>query len=181
MPALEEQIEPANEDEEGKEEEQKERDEMYSSDRDSDNASTDHDEENIRNGTREDVRDGDVTDEDEGVASGEEVERGNAVEIGEVVECGEDDDPKKLHWTRIQDIFTDQRTAPHEQTLFKNIIIDGHTPELDIFWSLMPLSPAKLLQIVRDGAEKANCTLSWNLDHINATLCIIFGGPNSKK
>ena len=60
---------------------------MYSSDRDSDNASTDHDEENISNGTIEDVRDGDVTDEDDGVASGEEVERGNAVEIGEVVEC----------------------------------------------------------------------------------------------
>ncbi len=79
MAALEEQIEPANEDEEDKEEEEKERDEMYSSDRDTDNASTDHDEENIINGTREDVRDGEVTDEDEGVASGEEAEKDNAV------------------------------------------------------------------------------------------------------
>ncbi len=97
------------------------------------------------------------------------------------MECGADDDPKQLHWTRIHDIFTDQRTAPHEQTFFKNIILDGHTPELDIFWSLMPLSPAKLLQIVRGGAEKANCTLTWNLDHINAALCIIFGGAQFKE
>jgi hypothetical protein len=50
MPALEEQIEPANEDgdDEDLEGEEKERDEMYSSDRDSDNESTDHDETNIR-------------------------------------------------------------------------------------------------------------------------------------
>ncbi len=50
MPALEEQIEPANEDgdDEDLEGEEKERDEMYSSDRDSDNESTDYDERNVR-------------------------------------------------------------------------------------------------------------------------------------
>jgi hypothetical protein len=68
MPALEDQIEPANDDEEGKEEEQKERDGMYSSDRDSDNESTDYDEGNIR--SREEAREGGVTDEDEGIADG---------------------------------------------------------------------------------------------------------------
>jgi hypothetical protein len=101
--------------------------------------------------------------------------------IGEFVECGDDDDPQQLHWTRIKDIVTDQRTAPRQQTYFKNFIIDDRTPELDIFWSLRPLSPAKLLQIVRDGAEKANCQLSWSLDHINATLCINFGGAQFKE
>jgi hypothetical protein len=45
----------------------------------------------------------------------------------------------------------------------------------------MPLSPAKLLQIVRDGAAKANCTLTWTEDHINAALCIIFGGAQFKE
>jgi hypothetical protein len=45
----------------------------------------------------------------------------------------------------------------------------------------MPLSPEKLLSIVREGAEKANCSLTWNLDHIMAALCIIFGGAQFKE
>ncbi len=59
--------------------------------------------------------------------------------------------------------------------------MDDRTAEIDIFLALMPLSPEKLLGIVREGAEKANCSLTWNLDHILAALCIIFGGAQFKE
>ena len=45
----------------------------------------------------------------------------------------------------------------------------------------MPVSPEKLLSVVREGAEKANCRLNWNMDHILAALCIIFGGAQFKE
>jgi hypothetical protein len=44
----------------------------------------------------------------------------------------------------------------------------------------MPLSPEKLLGIVREDADKANCLLTWKLDNILAALCIIFGGAQFK-
>jgi hypothetical protein len=86
-----------------------------------------------------------------------------------------------LTWTRIKDIAIGQRTDTNEDTVFKNICIDDRTTELDIFLALMPVSPEKLLSIVRAGAEKANCKLNWNSDHILAALCFIFGGAQFKE
>ncbi len=96
MPALEGQIEPANEDDEADAVgEENERDGMYESDRDSDNQSTDSFEtDNI--GWEDRVRETDVTDESEGECEGEEEERGVTVDIGKTVVCGADNDPQRL-------------------------------------------------------------------------------------
>jgi hypothetical protein len=72
-----------------------------------------------------------------------------------------------------------RKEATHETT-FKNIRINGETTELDIVWALMPLKLDDLLQIVRNGADTANCNLVWDADHINAALCAIFGGAQFK-
>jgi len=127
------------------------------------------------------VRETELTDESDGECEGEEKERGDTVEMGETVVCGADDDPQRLTWTRIKDIYEDAREGPHEATFFKNLIIDDRTPELDIFWSLMPVSPEKLLSIVRDGALKAKDKRAWTIDDIHAALCIIFGGAQFKE
>ncbi len=83
MAALEGQIEPANEDDEADADaEENARDEMYTSDRDSDNQSTDSFEtDNI--GWKDRVRETDLTDKSEGECEGEEEERGVTVDIGE--------------------------------------------------------------------------------------------------
>jgi hypothetical protein len=47
--------------------------------------------------------------------------------------------------------------------------------------SLMPVSPEKLLSIVRDGALKAKDKRAWTIDDIHAALCIIFGGAQFKE
>jgi hypothetical protein len=133
MPALEGQIEPANEDdEEDADGEENARDEMYDSDRDSDNQSTDsYEADNI--GWEDRVRETELTDESEGECEGEEKERGDTIDMGETVVCGADDDPQRLTWTRIKNIYEDAREGPREATFFKNVIIDDRTPELDIF------------------------------------------------
>ncbi len=107
---------------------------------------------------------------------GKDMNDGDGVQSGETVVCGDDDDPKRLTWIRIKDIETGQRTADHQRIFSKNLVIDDRTVELDIFLALMPLSPENLLGIVCEGADKANCSLTWNLDHIWAALCIIFWG-----
>jgi hypothetical protein len=178
MASTEDQIEPANEEEDDEEADDGESE----SDRDSGNQSTDSEGQTLK--PQED-KDDDVTDDDLGSVNEDNDQNcwmdGNCVQIGESVECGDDDDPKQLTWTRIKDIETDTRTAKHEQTFFKNLVIDDRTAELDIFLALMPVSPEKLLSIVREGAQKANCKLNWNLDHIFAALCIIFGGAQFKE
>jgi hypothetical protein len=121
MPALEGQIEPANEDdEEDADGEDNARDEMYESDRDSDNQSTDsYEDDNI--GWADRVRETELTDESDGECEGEEKERGDTVDMGETVVCGADNDPQRLTWTRIKDIYEDAREGPHEATFFKNL------------------------------------------------------------
>ena len=119
MAALEGQIEPANEDDdEDADGEENARDEMYDSDRDSDNQSTDsYEADNI--GWEDRVRETELTDESEDECEGEEKERGDTVDLGETVVCGSDDDPQRLTWTRIKDIFVDARQSPREATLKK--------------------------------------------------------------
>ncbi len=48
----------------------------------------------------------------------------------------------------------DPRTERHEDTVFKNLRINDGTTELDIFLALLPLSPERLLEIVRDSASE---------------------------
>jgi hypothetical protein len=120
MTSTEDQIEPANEDDadEESDENERQRDNMYDSERDSDNQSTDVGEESWYG---EPETDSNVTEDDEGaVEEGKEDERGDEVEIGETVSCGANNDPKRLTWTRIKDIATDQRTDKNEDTVFKN-------------------------------------------------------------
>jgi hypothetical protein len=180
MTSVEETIEPANEDDEDEQSYGGDIDEMNRPlDTDSDTMSCDSE----GRGKEQDNDDED-TDEDDRVIEAnddKDMNDGDGVEIGETIVCGDDDDPKRLTWTRIKDIETDQRTADHEQTFFKNLIIDDRTAELDIFLAFMPLWPEKILSIVREGADKANCSLTWNLDHILAALCIIFGKAQFKE
>ena len=120
MTSTEDQIEPANEDDQDEEsdDEERQRDNMYDSERDSDNQSTDVGEELWY---VEPETDGNVTEDDEGeVEEGKEDERGDETMVGETVSCGGEDDPKRLTWTRIKDIATDQRTDKNEDTAFKD-------------------------------------------------------------
>jgi hypothetical protein len=181
MASLEADIEAAEDEDSDSEPDiqEKERDEVYSSDRDSGNQSKDSDDEDNYQRSKEQEKEEDDTDEDTGEAKegGEDCEEdpdGNVVKMGETVVCGDDEDPKRLTWTRVQDILEDQRTANKEDIFFKNLRMNDRMMEMDIFLALMPVQPETLLAIVRAGSEKANCRLTWTLDHIMAALCIIF-------
>ncbi len=62
------------------------------------------------------MRETELTDESESECKGEEKERGESVDLGETVVCRSDDDPQRLTWTRIKDIFADARQSPREAT-----------------------------------------------------------------
>ena len=129
---------------------------------------------------REDV-DREVTDDEGGeIAEGEEAEMGEEIGLGETVTKGDENDPKRKTWTRIEALPTDARTERHEETTFKNLQIRDGTTELDIFLALLPLTPAELLQIVRDGCERTGVKYKWTVEHIFSALCIIFGAGQFK-
>jgi hypothetical protein len=117
MTSVEETIEPANEDDEDEQPDEGDIDEMNRPlDTDSDTVSCDSE-----GRSKEQDKDDEDTDEDEGVNEAnddKDMNDGDGVQIGETVVCGDDDDPKRLTWTRIKDIETDQRTAAHRQTFF---------------------------------------------------------------
>ncbi len=75
----------------------------------------------------------------------------------------------------------DPRTERHEDTVFKNLRINDETTELDVFLALLPLSPEKLLEIVRDGSARSGDRLKWNVDHIYSALCILFRAGQFKE
>ena len=124
---------------------------------------------------------GSKTDSETGVCEGEEQERGDVVGFGETVVCGSDDDPLRKTWTRIGDLTVDERTEETHETVFKHLRVDSQTTELDLFMALMPLKPADLLTLVREGGDRANDKNHWKLEHIMAALCIIFGGAQFKE
>ena len=101
-------------------------------------------------------------------------------EIGETVWCGKEDDPARQCWRRVEGIPEDYRTEEIKDTTFKNLRVTDNTTELEIFWALMPLKQEELLEIIRNGADKANSKISWDVDHVNAALCVIFGGAQFK-
>ena len=65
------------------------------------------------------------------------------------------------------------------QSKFTRLHLSDATKEVNVFLQLMPLSKEKLLQIVRDGAAVAKDKRKWEIEHIEAALCIIFGGTTS--
>jgi hypothetical protein len=136
------------------------RDGMHDSDRDSGNEDTDEYE--VAR-LREPEEEEDKTDSEDDVAEGEEYEREDVVDLGETVVCGADNDPLRKTWTRIGDLTVDERTEPHNDTVFRNLRIDGQTTEFDIFLALMPLKPADLLALVREGSDKVKDGLVWKL------------------
>jgi hypothetical protein len=178
MRGIEEHLEAAEDDGESEVASEEEKDNM---DRDSDEGSTDPEIDAGVRAQREDV-DREVTDDEAGeIAEGEEAEMGEVTDIGETVTKGTEDDPKKTTWTRIASMLTSARTEEWEPTTFKNLMIRDDTTELDIFLALLHLSPESLLQIVRDGARRAKCTLNWKLEDIFSTFCILFGAGQFKE
>jgi hypothetical protein len=123
MTSVEDTIEPANEDDEDEQPDEGDIDEMNRPlDTDSDTVSCDSE-----GRSKEQYKDDDDTDEDDGVNEAnddKDMNDGDGVQIGETVVCGDDDDPKRLTWPRIKDIETDQRTADHQQTFFLNLLMD---------------------------------------------------------
>jgi hypothetical protein len=65
--------------------------------------------------------------------------------------------------------------------VFKNLRINDETTELDIFLALMPLSPEKLLEIVRDGVARSGEKHKWDITHIFSALCVLFGAGKFKE
>ncbi len=153
--------------------------------RDSGNEEGDEDSDDVDEGGRvvEQDQDQELTDESEGEGD-ETTERcwldAYITEIGETVWCGKEEDPQRQCWRRVDALTEDIRKEATHETTFKNIRIKDEATELDIFWALMPLKLDDLLKIVRDGADKANCKLVWDADHINAALYVIFGGAQFK-
>jgi hypothetical protein len=128
-------------------------------------------------------QDNEDTDESEGEKDGEtdrDYREAEITEIGETVWCGKEDDPGRQCWRRVECLKEDVRTEDIQETRFKNIRINDQTTELDIFWTLMPLKAEDLLQIIRDGADDANDKRKWDVDHVHAALCVIFGGAQFK-
>ena len=131
----------------------------------------------------ENDQDNDNTDESEGERDGEtdrDYREAEIIEIGETVWCGKEDDPKRQCWRRVEDLTEDVRKEEVKETRFKNIRVNDQTTELDIFWALMPLKAEDLLEIIREGADEANDPRKWDIDHVNAALCVIFGGAQFK-
>jgi hypothetical protein len=154
------------------------------SDNDVDEINNETDNEADEGGTVENEDQDNVnTDESEGENAGEtdrDWREAEVVEIGETVWCGKEGDRDRQCWRRVDGINTDVRTEETHETTVKNIRINDSTTELDIFWALMPLKAEDLLKIVREGADKARCRLVWDVEHINAALCVIFGGAQFK-
>jgi hypothetical protein len=79
-----------------------------------------------------------------------------------------------------EDLTTDCRNEPEVGTTFANLRFDENTKEVDVFLQLLPLPKEKLLEIVREGATAVGDKRPWNIEHIEAALCIIFGGAQYK-
>jgi hypothetical protein len=128
-------------------------------------------------------QDNEDTDESEGEKDGEtdrDYREAEITEIGETVWCGKEDDPGRQCWRRVECLTEDVRKEDIQETRFKNLRINDQTTELDVFWALMPLKAEDLLQIIRDGADNCNDQRKWDVDHVNAALCVIFGGAQFK-
>ena len=119
-----------------------------------------------------------VTSESEG-----EMGEGNMGDLRDALEPLSVGDRVTVHgvtWERIEGLQEDHRTEPEVETRFTRLHFNDSTREVDVFLQLMPLSKEKLLQIVRDGAATAGDKRRWEIEHIEAALCVIFGGAQYK-
>ena len=173
-------IEESDSEDESKNDEGEDSD-MDNADNDEDNETDEEEDEGGR--VMEEDQDNIQTDESEGERE-EDNQRdyrdAEITEIGETVWCGKEDDPLRQCWRRVEAITEDVRRGETEETRFKNLRITDTTTELEIFWALMPLKQEDLLKIIREGADKANSRLTWEVEHVNAALCVIFGGAQFK-
>jgi hypothetical protein len=85
-----------------------------------------------------------------------------------------------LTWVRIEALEEDIRTDAEVETKFNRLHFSDAAREVDVFLQLMPLSKDRLLEIVRDGAAAAEDKRKWEIEHIEAALCIILGGAQYK-
>jgi hypothetical protein len=81
-------------------------------------------------------QDKELTDESEGEGD-DNTERAwmdaEITEIGETVWCGEEDDPGRQCWRRVDGLTVDVRTEETKETTLKNLRITDTTTELEIF------------------------------------------------
>ena len=179
MKGVEEHLEVAEDDSDSSEDDREERKENMLDEENSDDVSTDFEGTTVRETIE---KDGEVTDDEEGeVQEGLEDEMGQEIDIGETITKGAEDDPNKKSWTRVEGMPNDARTEKHEDTVFKHLRVNDETTELDVFLTLLPLSPEKLLEIVRDGGARCGDRYKWNIDHIYSALCILFGAGQFKE
>ncbi len=127
---------------------------------DSDDVSTDYEMTTLNEPETE--RDTEPTDDEAGeVEEGREEEMGADLMLGDTITKGKEDDPNKKTWTRIAGLSIDPRTERHEDTVFKNLRINDDTTELDILLAVLPLSPERLLEIVRDGSQRSGDKIAY--------------------
>jgi Ni/Co efflux regulator RcnB len=174
---VEESDSDASRNDEGQEQDSDVENEVNEEDNDTDNA----DDEGGK--VMEQDQDQEVTDDSEGEGD-DNTERvwmdAEITEIGETLWCGKEDDPGRQCWRRVDGLPVDVRTEEIKDSRLKNLRITDNTTELEIFWALMPLKEEDLLKIIRDGAEEARCGLVWDVHHVHAALCVIFGGAQFK-
>ncbi len=101
-------------------------------------------------------------------------DRREPLQIGETVSVND------IIWQRIESLDQDVRREEEVATKFTRLRVSDATKEVNVFLQLMPLSKEKLLQIVRDGVAVAKDKRRWEIEHIEAALCIIFGGAQYK-
>jgi hypothetical protein len=179
MKGIEEHIEIAEDDSENSEDDREERKDNMLDEENSDDVSTDYEGTTLHETTE---KDGELTDDEAGeVEDGMETDMGEEIAMGETITKGAEDDPNKKSWTRVDGIHIDARTEKHEDTVFKNLRVNDETTELDIFLALMPLSPEKLLEIVRDGVARSGERHKWDITHIFPALCVLFGAGQFKE
>ena len=121
---------------------------------------------------------GNVTDDSEG-ENGEDKPMDER-DHKEPLKLGDEVEAHGIKWERVDSLRDDCRTEPEESTTFKNIRFDESTKEVDVFLQLLPLPKTTLLEIVRDGGRAAKDRRTWEMEHIEAALCIIFGGAQYK-
>ena len=131
-----------------------------------------------RGGDVEEDVGGNVTEDSEGEPG--ENNPGNLLNAMEPLSIGDTVEAHGKTWKRVEGLTVDARTEPVEASKFKRLHYNESTREVDIFWQLMPLTKEDLLQIVREGAQTARDRRQWQVEHIEAALCVIFGGAQYK-
>ncbi len=119
-----------------------------------------------------------ITEDSEGEPGEENPE--NLLDAQEPLRMGDTVEAHGKTWKRVEGLEEDARTETEVASKFSRLHYNESTREIDIFWQLMPLSKDKLLEIVREGSQRVEDKRTWKVEHIEAALCIIFGGAQYK-